>query len=246
MLSEQRYEMILKILEEKRSVTVTELTKLLGISESTARRDIIVLDKAGRLVKVFGGAVLADSTYQAVEPTVTQRVEVYREEKRKIAQYAASLIESQDFIYLDAGTTTGCMLDFIEETGAVFVTNAVAHAQRLAAKGIRVFLVGGALKSTTEAVVGTMAALTLKDYHFTKGFFGTNGVSRTAGHTTPDADEALVKRTAAQQCRKQYFLCDHSKFNVISSVTFAPLTAGTILTDAISEEYREAADYVVV
>jgi DeoR family fructose operon transcriptional repressor len=56
MLSEQRHEMILKILEEKRSVTVTELTELLGISESTARRDIIVLDKAGRLVKVFGGA----------------------------------------------------------------------------------------------------------------------------------------------------------------------------------------------
>ena len=110
MLSEQRYEMILKILEEKRSVTVTELTKLLGISESTARRDIIVLDKAGRLVKVFGGAVLADSTYQAVEPTVTQRVEVYREEKRKIAQYAASLIESQDFIYLDARLWEDCPL----------------------------------------------------------------------------------------------------------------------------------------
>ena len=47
------------------------------------------------------------------------------------------------------------------------------------------------------------AALALKDYHFTKGFFGTNGISLTAGHTTPDADEALVKRTAAQQCRKQ-------------------------------------------
>ena len=51
MLSEQRYEMILKILEEKRSVTVTELTRLLDISESTARRDIVVLDKAGKLVR---------------------------------------------------------------------------------------------------------------------------------------------------------------------------------------------------
>lgn len=73
MLSEQRYEMILKILEEKRSVTVTELTRLLDISESTARRDIVVLDKAGKLVKVFGGAVLSDNIYQAAEQTVTQR-----------------------------------------------------------------------------------------------------------------------------------------------------------------------------
>ena len=133
MLSEQRYEMILKILEEKRSVTVTELTRLLDISESTARRDIVVLDKAGKLVKVFGGAVLSDNIYQAAEQTVTQRTEVHREEKRKIAQYAVSLIEPQDFIYLDAGTTTGYMLDFIEDTWASFVTNAGAHAQRLAA-----------------------------------------------------------------------------------------------------------------
>lgn len=245
MLSEQRYEMILRILEEKRSVTVAELTKLLDISESTARRDIIVLDKAGKLTKVFGGAVLADSTYQASEATVMQRVEINREEKRQIARYAASLIGGQDFVYLDAGTTTGYMLDFIEETSATFVTNAVAHAQRLAAKGVHVLLIGGTLKSTTEAVVGTMAALTLKDYHFTKGFFGANGISLTAGFTTPDDNEALVKRTAAEQCRKAYFLCDNSKFNVVSAVTFASLSAGTVLTDSVPEEYRDALDLVV-
>ena len=175
MLSEQRHEIILKMLEEKRSVTVTELTEHLGISESTARRDITILDKAGKLVKVFGGAVISDGAYQSVEPTVTQKVEINREEKKKIGEYAASLILPQDFVYLDAGTTTGYMLDFIGETGATFVTNAVAHAQRLAAKGAHVLLVGGTLKSSTEAVVGTMAALILKDYHFSKGFFGANG-----------------------------------------------------------------------
>lgn len=245
MLSEQRHEMILKILEEKRSITVTELTELLNISESTARRDIVMLDKAGKLVKVFGGAVLSDTTYQSAEPTVTQKVEINREEKIQIARYAASLIQPQDFVYIDAGTTTGYMLGFIEETDATFVTNAVAHAQRLAAKGMYVLLVGGTLKSTTEAVVGTNAALTLKDYHFTKGFFGTNGVSRTAGFTTPDANEALVKRTALEQCRTAYVLCDNSKFNVVSSVTFASLSAGTILTDRKPEEFGDVENLVV-
>lgn len=245
MLSEQRHEIILKMLEEKRSVTVTELTEHLGISESTARRDITILDKAGKLVKVFGGAVLSDGAYQSVEPTVTQKVEINREEKKKIAEYAASLILPQDFVYLDAGTTTGYMLDFIGETGATFVTNAVAHAQRLAAKGAHVLLVGGTLKSSTEAVVGTMAALTLKDYHFSKGFFGANGVSKAAGFTTPDANEALVKRTALEQCQKAYILCDNSKFHIVSSVTFASFSAGTILTDARPEEYAGAANIVL-
>ena len=70
----------------------------------------------------------------------------------------------------------------------------------------------GTLKSITEAVVGTMAALTLKDCHFTKGFFGTNGATRTAGFTTPDVNEALVKRTVLEQCRTAYVLCDNSSF----------------------------------
>ena len=245
MLSEQRQRMILQVLEEKRSVTVAELTELLDISESTARRDITLLDKAGKLVKVFGGAVLAENVYLSAEPTVAQKAEVNQEEKRRIARYAASLIRPQDFVYIDAGTTTGYMLDFLEETDVTFVTNAVAHAQRLAAGGRRVILTGGTLKPSTEAVIGTSAVLMLKDYHFSVGFFVSNGVSRTAGFTTPDASEALVKKTALEQCKKAYLLCDHSKFNVVSSVTFAPVTAGTILTDERMDEYRDVAEVVL-
>ena len=247
MLSEQRQRMILQILEEKKSITVTELTEMMDISESTARRDITLLDKAGKLVKVFGGAVLAEkeNVYQSAEPTVAQKNEVNQEEKRRIARYAASLIRPQDFVYIDAGTTTGYMLEYIEEADATYVTNAVAHAQHLAARGMRVLLVGGTLKHSTEAVIGTTAVLTLKEYHFSVGFFGTNGVSRKAGFTTPDANEALVTKTALEQCKKVYMLCDHSKFHVVSSVTFAPITAATILTDERMEEYREVAEIVL-
>ena len=105
MLSEQRHMMILKMLEERRSVTVNELTEFLGISESTARRDITTLDKAGKLIKVFGGAITMDHDYLSAEPTVAQKTEVNREEKIRIARYAASLISLEDFVYLDAGTT---------------------------------------------------------------------------------------------------------------------------------------------
>ena len=90
MLSEQRYAMILELLEEKRSITVIELTKLLNISESTARRDITALDKAGRLVKVFGGAVAAENTFLSLEPTVAQKSEVHKAEKMQIAPESLS------------------------------------------------------------------------------------------------------------------------------------------------------------
>ena len=60
MLTEQRYEQILKLLEKEGSITVTEVKELLNISESTVRRDITALHNAGKLVKVFGGAVASD------------------------------------------------------------------------------------------------------------------------------------------------------------------------------------------
>ena len=113
MLTEQRFDIILKLLEERKSITVTELRELLDASESTVRRDITALDKAGKLTKVFGGAVALNHKVTAYEPTVAQKSELNKEEKKKIAKYAASLITSDDFVYLDAGTTTGLMLEYL-------------------------------------------------------------------------------------------------------------------------------------
>ena len=240
MLTEQRFDIILKLLEERKSITVTELRELLDASESTVRRDITALDKAGKLTKVFGGEVTA------YEPTVAQKSELNKEEKQKIAKYAASLITPDDFVYLDAGTTTGLMLEYLEGVKAAFVTNAVSHAQTLAKMGIRVYLIGGELKSSTEAVVGSQAMQMIQMYHFTKGFFGTNGITRREGFTTPDTSEAIVKSTAMKQCKDVYILTDKSKFGEVSSVTFGGFTDAKILTEEIPEEYQDSKNILKV
>lgn len=246
MLTEQRYDIILKLLEEKKSITVAEVKELLNTSESTVRRDITALHNAGRLVKVFGGAVAANSdSYTHKELTVAQKVEVNKAEKQCIARYAATLIEEEDFVYLDAGTTTGYMLEYLTQTKATYVTNAVAHAQKLALMGMNVFLIGGELKSTTEAIVGSLAMETLKNYHFTKGFFGTNGITIKSGFTTPDVNEAMVKKTATMQCQNAYMLCDSTKFGEVSSVTFASFRQMKILTEGMPEGYEECGNIVV-
>ena len=117
MLTEQRYEQILKLLEKEGSITVTEVKELLDTSESTVRRDITALHNAGKLVKVFGGAVALDHVVTPQEPTVAQKITVHVSEKRQIAEYAARLIGQGEFIYLDAGTTTGYMLEFLRDEG---------------------------------------------------------------------------------------------------------------------------------
>ena len=172
MLTEQRHEIILQLLNEKGSITVSELKKLLNSSESTIRRDLNTLDEEGYLTKVFGGAVLKETVFSSAELSVSQKINVNADEKQSIARYAAKLIVPDDFIYIDAGTTTEYMIDFLTEKRATYVTNAVTHARKLAVAGFKVILIGGELKGITEAVVGNQAIITLEKMNFNKGFFG--------------------------------------------------------------------------
>ncbi|MBQ1416780.1 MAG: DeoR/GlpR transcriptional regulator [Selenomonas sp.] len=126
MLTEERYAIILRILEEKKAVTVLDLTKALDASESTVRRDLTALHKSGRLYKVYGGATSIDNNYSNAEEDMKTKNDLFPEEKIAIAKKAASLIKRKDFVYIDAGTTTLHLIDFITETSAVFVTNGIS------------------------------------------------------------------------------------------------------------------------
>lgn len=247
MLTEQRHEIILQLLNERGSITVNELKTLLKSSESTIRRDLNTLDEEGKLTKVFGGAVLKDQDFSTVELSVTQKSSVNALEKQKIAKYAAGLIKPDDFVYIDAGTTTEYLIDFLTEKEATYVTNAVTHARRLALAGFKVIQIGGELKGITEAVVGNQAILTLEKMNFNKGFFGTNGISRQRGFTTPDFNEALVKETAFSHTHHRYVLADGSKFDEISSVTFGQFENAAIITDEnVPANYAKCENVVVV
>ena len=247
MLTETRQEEILRMLEQKGSVTVQELKDVFGASESTIRRDLNVLHKKGALIKVFGGAVQTESRINTREEEVALRKEQSREEKLRIARYAASLIEPDDFIYLDAGTTTGYMIPYLTERTAMFVTNAVSHALMLAENGFRVILIGGELKAATEAIVGNEAYVNLKKYNFTKGFWGANGVNPMAGFTTPDINEAMIQECAMKHTQRPYVLCDSRKFHQVSPVSFGEFHAAQIITDCMPDEtYANYQNLIIV
>ena len=172
MLAEERMEEIVRLVQEYGSMTVQKLMEYTGASESTLRRDLNALDKRGMLTKVHGGAIALEMNVVVKDSDVILREELHREEKIEVARYAASLIRPNDFVYLDAGTTTGYLIDFLKEKRAVFVTNGVMHARKLVQKGYTVYLPGGEFKAVTEALIGEMAIQNLQKYHFTRGFWG--------------------------------------------------------------------------
>ncbi len=246
MLSEERQALILEMLESKGSVEGTELMETLDASESTIRRDLTAMDKAGLLIKVHGGAIAKKSqSYVTTDGDLEHKRAHHADEKKKIAAYAASLITDEDFVYMDAGTTTELMIDFIQCQNAIFVTNSINNARRLSLRGFKTLLVGGEFKSITEAIVGEEAIANIEKYNFTKGFFGTNGITVKNGFTTPEMREAMIKKWAMLSSKDAYVLTDSSKFGKISPVSFGRVDSAKIITEDCPKEFEDLDNIII-
>lgn len=247
MLTEERHKIILEELENNSVVYVNELVKMLDTSESTIRRDLNFLNEEGKLKKVHGGATLLEKEFNTKDDLVSIRETLNMNEKSIIAKHAAGLIKKDDFVYIDSGTTTNLMIDFLKEKDAVYVTNGINQAKKLISSGFKTYILGGEIKDSTEAIVGVEAINSLKRYNFTKGFFGTNGISDYRGYTTPDIKEALVKEEALKRTRSPYILADKTKFDEISCITFGEIDEAVIITTILENtSYRNKAEIVEV
>lgn len=237
MLAEDRMARICEIVTARGAATLTELCSALDASESTIRRDLVRLDAEGRVERVHGGArAKSDSNLVSVDQSVAEKHDINAAQKRAIAEVAAGLVGPGDLVYIDSGTTCELMADYLAETRATYVTNSLPLAQRLLARGMQVILPGGRVKPLTEALVGEEAVDLLSRYHFTIGFWGTNGCDPATGFTTPEPGEAAVKRVSMRQCSHPFVLCDASKFEHVSLVTFADFAAATVICDDVPTE----------
>lgn len=240
MLTQERYAAILNALKEKNTVTMAELMDCMEVSESTIRRDLASLDEMGKLKRVRGGASCIGKEFVFDEDDVITKSKKNVAEKRKIAMYAADTIQDEDFVYIDAGTTTELMIDYIGATKAVFVTNGIQHARKLIKKGMKTYMMGGQIKPVTEAVIGVEGVQGMMKYNFTKSFLGTNGIHIEDGFTTVDLEEAMMKKKAVENSYVTYVLADHTKFGKVTPVTFAAIREACIITDREPDKrYRE-------
>jgi DeoR family fructose operon transcriptional repressor len=236
MFTEERFNIILQELKKKGIVSVTDLVKLLDASESTIRRDLNTLDKDGLLKKIHGGAISNDESSSKHDYKVDVRQSLNVDEKYEVAKHAATLIEDGDVIYIDAGTTTLILIDFIRALDITVVTNGIVHAKKLLEKGFRTFILGGEIKVSTEAIIGSNTVEQLKKYNFSKGFFGVNGVSNKSGYTTPDVNEAMVKAQAMKMCKQSFVLADESKLEKVSFATFGEISDSTFITTKLKDK----------
>lgn len=243
MLTIKRHEKIVEMLEHHEIVTLQQLTEMTGSSESTIRRDLSALEEAGRLQRIHGGATC---THNRQDTKLAIKKTQFVREKDLMAQQAAALVDDNDFIFLDAGSSTLAMIPYMTQRNLTVVTNGLTHVQPLIENNISVFMAGGYVKNNTYASIGDQAQQMVRNFNFDKAFIGVNGVDLDKGLTTPDPEEAALKRMALAQSDHCYFLADESKF---SSVTFACITSlreDSIITHADNHHIEAYKKYIKV
>lgn len=237
------------MLKQKNIVSLQDLVNETKTSESTIRRDLVLLEQRNALKRVHGGASRLQGKLD--EPDIVEKSTKNLQAKDKVAKYAASLVENGDCIYLDAGTTTLQMIQYLSnENEIVVVTNGLTNIQPLLNKGIKTYLIGGSIKPKTGAMIGRGALSGIENYRFDKCFLGVNGIHSTLGFTTPDPEEALIKQKALRLSREAYVLSDDSKFGEIAFSEIASLCEAIIITNELSKEkmnlYKEKTAIKVV
>lgn len=232
MLTPERHHHILSLLRKQNIATIHEFVEVTNSSESTIRRDLITLEQSGKLIRFHGGAKAVN--VKSEETSISERIHQFSNEKNVIAKYAASLVQNGDCIFLDAGSTTFNMIPFLPKN-IIIVTNGLNFIDYCLEHELKTFLLGGEVKAVTRALIGKGAFDAMKSYRFDKSFIGMNSIHPTFGLTTPDPDEALIKRTAIELSNESYVLVDQSKFGKVSFAHVADLNMATIITNSTND-----------
>jgi DeoR/GlpR family transcriptional regulator of sugar metabolism len=241
LLAEQRRALILDEVRRRGGVRVNELTRKLGVSDMTIRRDLDALARQGMLEKVHGGAVpvMETSTH---EPGFEAKSGLEPTAKEDIARAAAQLVTPGSAIALSGGTTTYALAqqlvdvpDLTVVTNSVRVADVFHAAQRSAgpAQGAATVVLTGGVRTPSDSLVGPVADQAISTLHFDVLFLGVHGISAEAGLSTPNLAEAETNRRLVQAARRVVVVADHTKWGTVGLSSFATLDqVDTLVTDA--------------
>ena len=241
MTTEQRKDKILELLKKNDSVRVSSLSRLFGVSEVTVRAYLEDLEKKGLLSRVHGGAVSSYKPYYSMN--LNQRLETNQHEKVTIAERIAKLIQPNDTVMLNAGTTTLLVFRrFPADYNLSIVTNSISIA--LEASGnpnYNVILVGGAVNTKYQFTYGNDAVDQIKKYHADKLILSVDGIDVKQGFSTYYNKEAAVDVAMIEQSDYCIVAADHSKFGHSAFAKISDLSvADYIVTDnQLSAELTE-------
>ncbi|RKP50029.1 DeoR/GlpR transcriptional regulator [Cohnella endophytica] len=226
--SERRKKIILEHLRLEGQVKVPELSRRCAVSEETVRRDLLQLEGAGLVKRVYGGAILDKPANY--EPPYLHRQKVMAEEKALIGGKAAGLIASGDTIAIDVGTTTLELAKAISNRERLTVlTHSIAVAYHLMQSlnegrfSGQIIVIGGQLNPEQQSLTGAMGEHMMAQFRVDKAFISIGGLSMNRGISDYDLNETMLSRRMVEAASQTIVLADESKLDKEAFVTIAPI-----------------------
>src|SRR5689334_24549811 len=230
---QERLQHILRMLETRDSVPVSELSQAFAVSEVTVRSDLAALAQQGLVARVRGGVRALQHGQSEVGFDLRLRLEVDR--KRAIARAAAAMVDEGEAVALDASTTAYYLaLELRAKRELVVVTNGLLVATALAdAPGVTVLVTGGLLRLSAMSLVGDLGTDVLRTTRINRGFLGARGLSLERGLMDLNPDEVRIKQAMAEACEPVYGIFDGTKWHRSALLAFVSVEdlAG-IVTDS--------------
>ncbi|MBQ1347064.1 MAG: DeoR/GlpR transcriptional regulator [Erysipelotrichaceae bacterium] len=234
-----RQKEMLAYIEDKRSVRNEELLEKFNVSIQTLRRDLKTFEDQGFIDKVYGGVIYNNhkESVSSVSP-FEQRDQSNREEKEYIGKLAAALVEDNDVIFIDSGTTAYRMLHYMKDVKNVTVISHCLDVMMEIRKlpHLTGICVGGVIQHDSGTFV---LDSTFYPYNYNKAFISTVGISAGKSLTNTNLYEGAMKQHVINQSAANYIVADHTKFDVIAYNHFADfsLIKGIITDERPSEKF---------
>ena len=244
---EKRWAKIEQILNISGSASIQELDEQLNVSETTIRRDLGKMEEQNIIKRLWGGASVLDASTNDTRNFQDDYILKFSRNiavKKSLARYAASLIHDGDCVFIDAGSTSSCVAEFIDASDITLVTNAMNIFQILAEKKIRTYIPNGYINFGSAAIMSSETGQQLANMNFDLAFLGTSGIDRKAGFTTQNEHDAAIKQSVLSRSAKSFILSEDSKFDVKRFYTFANLDDATLITN--TEPPFSMEKYIVV
>jgi len=220
LLSVERHQKILERVASESAVDFVSLAEELGVSSMTIRRDVRILEEAGHITTTRGGASAQVTNTKDI--LTNPRAQDQSAAKAQIGQFAASLIEKGEVIFLGTGSTTAVFAQFLPSNlDLTVITPSLPHASVLASRGLNVVSTGGVVATADLAQTGVIAQEVLQRFFATRAIIGTGGVSKIGGLTEFDQSVADLNRVMVERSEEVMVLVDPSKSGVTANFRVA-------------------------
>lgn len=231
MLKEERFQVIVEMLQKENIISISGIRKVLNVTEMTVRRDLKALEERGLLIRVHGGAKKKDNTLSQ-ELTHTEKRHIHIDEKKHIAEIAGKMVEENDIIYIGPGTTCEMIYDYINVSYAKIITNSMPVFSKFKDDSrFELILIGGRFRPRTDVFAGSFTNELLQKIRVRKAFVGVNGIFND-NITTSNEEEGVCQRIILDNAVERYILCDRSKLGVQDFYRFYSLKDATaMITD---------------